>query len=84
MHINSELPDPLYDTIPYSDPAEVQTMQKAQIHKKAHVYEKVNYEVVEMPEQPSKDAAVSPTPGNAVKSITKDDIQVSENHDDKG
>ena len=78
----SELPDPLYDIIPYTDPAEVRTNEKARIYKRAHIYEKV-YEDVELTEQPSKDKAVNPKPENVEKNIREDEIlnQVSENSD---
>lgn len=72
--------DPLYDTIPYSGPAEVWTTEKAQIYKRAHVYEKI-YEDVQLTKEPPKDTAVKHIPGNVAKNINipKDKIQVSEN-----
>ena len=73
---------PLYDTIPYSDPAEVRTNEKAQIYKRAHIYEKI-YEDVEPTKQPPIDLTVKHISGNVAETtnIPKDEIQVSENYD---
>ena len=49
--------DPHYDTIPYSDPAQVQTNERAQIYERDHSYEKI-YAEVQPTEQSSKHATV--------------------------
>ena len=66
--------DPLYDTIPFSHPA-VQTTEKVQIYKRAHIHEKV-YEDIQLIEQPPKNMTISPIPGNNIlKNIPVDKVQ---------
>ena len=48
-----------------------------------HVYEKIYYEDIELTEQKSKDTAVNPTLGNAVKKISKEEIQVTDKSENK-
>lgn len=58
-------------------------MQKTQVTKRLHEYEKIYSKDIELTEQQSKDTAVNPTLGNTVKKISKEEIQVSNKSDDK-
>ena len=82
---DNELADPLYDTIPYSDLAEVQTKGtqvhgKKRTHKRVHIYDKIIYEDAQQPIQRDTRAAAK----NVMENVSKDESQsqVSENNDE--
>lgn len=71
--------DPFYDTIPYSDPSEVRTKggqahEMEQIHKRAHIYDKIIYEDAQQPSC-SNTSAIR----NVMENVSKDESQVLEN-----
>ena len=77
---NELVVDPLYDTIPYSDPSEVgtkgrQAHEMERIHKRAHIYDKIIYEDAQQPSY-SDTSAVR----NVMENISKDESQVLENN----
>ncbi len=77
----------MYDTIPYSDPSEVQAKgaltaqahEKEQTHKRPHIYDKMIYEDAHRPSSSIlKDTSAVK---NMMENITKDESQVLENND---
>ena len=81
---------PLYDTILYSDPAEVRTKggltaqaydSKERTYKRAHIYDKI-YEDIEQPYTTiQRDTAADSNSKNVMENVPNDEIQVLE--DDK-
>ena len=81
--------DPLYDTIPYSDPTEVrakgdltaQAYEKEWAHKRPHIYDKI-YEDIQQPSSSiQKDTAADSNSKSVMKNVPKDEIQVLEDND---
>ena len=81
---------PLYDTIPYSDPAEIQTKgglttqakEKERIYKRAHVYDKIYdaQQLVHGSIQTDHDTAADSTPNTStvMEDVPKDENQTLE------
>ena len=82
---------PLYDTIPYSDPAEIQTKgglttqtkEKEQICKRAHVYDKIYdaQQLVPSSIQIDHDTAADSNPKTVIENVPKDGNQMLEDDD---
>lgn len=78
---------PLYDTIPYSDPAEVRSKggpaskdsqggEKTQTHKRAHTYEKIYDDVQQPSSSMHKDITVKLSPKIVIENVSIDEIQL--------
>lgn len=72
---------PLYDTIPYSDPAEIQTKggQTVQAQKRAHIYDKITYEDA----QQSSTSRLNDTAADSKNVIETSTVPKDEKNDDK-
>ena len=78
---------PLYDTILYSDPAEVRTKgdlttkaydSKERTYKRSHIYDKIYEDVQQLCSTIQRDTAADSNSKNVMENVPKDEIQVLE------